>query len=165
MPWSFYSYQCVTTCVATRQACALAAGSPPCCAPNARCVAAADAPGTRTICAVPPTNPTGPTAVVASADPYSVRVDLAPALNNGGSSAGTQYRATLTEVATGLTLTKTSDSRFFTFISGDPLDGTDALVPELCGGKVFDTEGFWLNAAGVSPGTRGPRITTPPCPT
>lgn len=116
-------------CVVSGQRCSASAGTAPCCAPNAKCVPASVAFGAPDVCALPPTNPTGPAAVINSRRPTAwniVTVKLAPAIINGGSTAGVHYRVTLTEVTSAarpITITKTQASRALTFVTGQPAEG------------------------------------------
>lgn len=119
-------------CVPTGQRCSTtAAGSTPCCAPSARCVPASAASGAPTVCAVPPTNPIGPAAIISSRRPTlwnTVTVKLAPAASSGGSTAGVHYRVTLTQLTaaarpTAITVTKAQANRALTFVTGGRAEG------------------------------------------
>ena len=155
VPWR--GFRCVATCVATRRVCSAAAGSLPCCTPGARCVASSGAAGARSVCAVPPTNPSGPLAVVVPPppDPDTILVSLRPTAvtNNGGTSAGLQYRVVLRQVGgDALAITKTQAAPQFSFRPGDmfELGGEVSFVPQLCGKVGTCARALGAGARGAS---------------
>ena len=118
-------------CVASGFRCLGGIFSGPCCDASAKCAFV----GFNTkICALPPTNPTGPGAVVTDPNPTNqtaISVTLAPATSNGGLPFNSLYRVVLTQVIAPsrrrlqapLTLTKTSVSSTITFVAGQNADG------------------------------------------